>query len=118
MTNPDGSWAWLVCASSSVLRFLTNGMTFTFGILVIEFTHEFQANTSEVVLIGSLQITCMFLSGLFSDVMNDRFGWRMVAIAGSVIGSSGIVISSFVSNLYVMYITFTLLSLITHLYHV
>ena len=110
MARPDDSWAWLVCFASFILRFLTNGVTYTFGILVIQFEEEFRENKSSIVLIGSIQITFMYFTGMVADVLTSKFGRKIVVIAGSVISASGLLISSFMTNIYVMYFTYGVLT--------
>ena len=110
MAHPGDSWAWLVCFASFILRFLTIGATYTSGILVKEFEEEFHESKSSTVLIGSIQITSMYLTGTFVDVLTSKFGRKIVVIGGSVISASGLLISSFMTNIYVMYFTYGILT--------
>ena len=55
----DSAWSWLVAVCAFVNIFLVNSSLFVFGILLIELRNIFDASTSVVALIGSIQFSIM-----------------------------------------------------------
>ncbi|CAD5116912.1 DgyrCDS5753 [Dimorphilus gyrociliatus] len=89
LSVPDGGWGWIVVISSFYFQALTIGITYTFGVKLVKLKDEFKVN--ERIIAGPLI---------------KRFGWRTVAITGSVLSTIGFVSSSFVKNVYVLYFTY------------
>jgi len=105
----DSPYAWIICMASFVLQLLTIGTTYTYGILLVEFTgngSEFQADKSTAAWIGSIQPCLLYLTGLISGALVERFGWRFVTILGSLLSAIGFATSSFAPNIYVLYFTY------------
>lgn len=60
---PDGGWGWLVVIACFVINMMSDGVSFTFGLLYIEFLHEFNASKSATSWIGSLFMALPLLAG-------------------------------------------------------
>lgn len=63
---PDGGWGWLVVIACFVINMMSDGVSFTFGLLYIEFLHEFKASKSATAWIGSLFMALPLLAGNFN----------------------------------------------------
>lgn len=51
---PDGGWGWMVVLASLIISTIADGISFSFGLLYIEFLHEFSESKSKTSWIGSL----------------------------------------------------------------
>lgn len=51
---PDGGWGWMVVLASLIISMIADGISFSFGLLYIEFLHEFNESKSKTAWIGSL----------------------------------------------------------------
>lgn len=51
---PDGGWGWVVVFSSLIISMIADGISFSFGLLYIEFLNEFNESKSKTAWIGSL----------------------------------------------------------------
>lgn len=51
---PDGGWGWVVVLASLIISMIADGISFSFGLLYIEFLHEFNESKSKTAWIGSL----------------------------------------------------------------
>lgn len=51
---PDGGWGWMVVLASLIISMIADGVSFSFGLLYIEFLHEFNESKSKTSWIGSL----------------------------------------------------------------
>lgn len=103
---PDGGWGWMVVLASLVISMVADGVSFSFGLLYIEFLHEFGASKSKTAWIGSLFMAVPLLSGPIMSALVDRYGCRNMTIAGGLISGLGFVLSSFGNSIEVMYLTF------------
>lgn len=106
VTIPDGGWGWVVVLSSFVISMIADGISFSFGLLYIEFLDEFQASKSTTAWIGSLFIAVPLLSGPVMSALVDRYGCRSMTILGGIISSTGFVLASISTTLEMMMITF------------
>lgn len=107
---PDGGWGWVVVVSSLVISMIADGVSFSFGLLYIEFLFEFEESKSTTAWIGSLFMAVPLLSGPIMSALVDRYGCRKMTIAGGIISGTGFVLSSRVDSIGVMYLTFGVLA--------
>ncbi|KAM3960607.1 monocarboxylate transporter 14 [Aphomia sociella] len=103
---PDGGWGWIVVLSSFIISMIADGISFSFGLLYIEFLDEFQASKSTTAWIGSLFIAVPLLSGPIMSALVDRYGCRSMTILGGIISTLGFVLASISSTIEMMMITF------------
>lgn len=103
---PDGGWGWVVVASSFVISMIADGISFSFGLLYIEFLEEFQTSKSTTAWIGSLFIAVPLLSGPVMSALVDRYGCRSMTILGGIISTIGFVLASISTTIEMMMITF------------
>ncbi|CAB3253075.1 unnamed protein product [Arctia plantaginis] len=103
---PDGGWGWVVVISSFIISMIADGISFSFGLLYIEFLEEFQASKSTTAWIGSLFIAVPLLSGPVMSALVDRYGCRSMTILGGIISTLGFVLASISTTIEMMMITF------------
>ena len=107
---PDGGWGWVIVAASFVVNLIADGITFSFGVIFVEFLKYFGNNRAKTAWIGSLFMAMPLLSGPVASFLTDRYGCRTVTIAGSVLASGGFVISSMANSMEVLFLTFGILA--------
>ncbi|RLU17786.1 hypothetical protein DMN91_010023 [Ooceraea biroi] len=107
---PDGGWGWVVVLASLVISMVADGVSFSFGLLYIEFLHEFGASKSRTAWIGSLFMAVPLLSGPIMSALVDRYGCRKMTIAGGLISGLGFILSTFCNTIELMYLTFGLIA--------
>lgn len=103
---PDGGWGWVVVLASLIISMIADGVSFSFGLLYIEFLQEFGASKSKTAWIGSLFMAVPLLSGPIMSALVDRYGCRHMTIVGGLIAGFGFVLSCFSNTIEVMYLTF------------
>lgn len=103
---PDGGWGWMVVLASLVISMIADGVSYSFGLLYIEFLLEFGASKSKTAWIGSLFMAVPLLSGPIMSALVDRYGCRSMTIVGGLISGLGFILSSFGNTIEVMYLTF------------
>ncbi|KAK3928495.1 Monocarboxylate transporter 12 [Frankliniella fusca] len=107
---PDGGWGWAVVAAAFFINMASDGISFSFGLLYIEFLRYFGQSRSDTAWIGSLFMAVPMLTGPVASAMVDRYGCRAMTIVGGVISALGFVIASSASTIGQMYLTFGLLA--------
>ncbi|KAH1025339.1 monocarboxylate transporter 13 [Dendroctonus ponderosae] len=107
---PDGGWGWVVVFATFLLCMIADGVTFSFGLLYVEFLKEFEASNSATSWIGSLFMAVPLLSGPIMSALVDKFGCRSMTIVGGIISASGFILSSKCYSLNLMYLTFGMLA--------
>ncbi|KAG5309786.1 MOT14 protein, partial [Acromyrmex insinuator] len=103
---PDGGWGWVVVLASLIISMIADGISFSFGLLYIEFLHEFGASKSKTAWIGSLFMAVPLLSGPIMSALVDRYGCRNMTIVGGLISGLGFILSIFSNTIEIMYLTF------------
>ncbi|CAH1100792.1 unnamed protein product [Psylliodes chrysocephalus] len=107
---PDGGWGWIVVLSSLLLSMIADGVSFSFGLLYVEFLDEFKASSSVTSWIGSLFLAIPLISGPIMSALVDKYGCRLMTCVGGVIAAIGFIISSKVNTIGIMYLTFGILA--------
>ncbi|XP_076169989.1 monocarboxylate transporter 9 [Ptiloglossa arizonensis] len=107
---PDGGWGWVVVAASFMVNLIADGITFSFGVIYVEFLNYFGEGKSKTAWIGSLFMAMPLLSGPVAGFLTDRYGCRRVSIAGSILATTGFVISSYANSMEVLVFTFGILA--------
>lgn len=103
---PDGGWGWVVVFSSLIISVIADGISFSFGLLYIEFLNEFGASKSTTSWIGSLFMAVPLITGPIMSAFVDRYGCRKMTIAGGLISAFGFILSSYVESIVLMFLTF------------
>lgn len=103
---PDGGWGWVIVAASFMVNLIADGITFSFGVIFVEFLNYFGEGKSKTAWIGSLFMAMPLLSGPVASFLTDRYGCRRVTIAGSLLATTGFVVSSYANSMEVLIFTF------------
>ncbi|KAK2569119.1 Monocarboxylate transporter 10 [Acropora cervicornis] len=106
---PDGGYGWVICLAAAVIQFITLGIHNNFGILYTYLIKDLQVDPTEAAWIGSIAFGMMFLCGPIASSLCQRCGCRVVASVGGVFGLLGLLSASFTSNVYVIYLTYSVL---------
>lgn len=107
---PDGGWGWMVVFASLMICLISDGISFSFGLLYIEFLKEFQESKSKTAWIGSLFMAVPLILGPVGSALVDKFGCRKMTIVGGIISGLGFIISSFAESIEMVFFTFGFLS--------
>lgn len=107
---PDGGWGWVVVFASFVVNLIADGITFSFGVIYVEFLNYFGEGKGKTAWIGSLFMAMPLLSGPVASFLTDRYGCRKVTIAGSILACLGFVMSAFSTSMEMLFLTFGVLA--------
>ncbi|KAI0237018.1 Monocarboxylate transporter 12 [Lamellibrachia satsuma] len=107
---PDGGWGWWVVFASFVQQALSIGVTYTFGVLLVDLLRYFDEKESTTAWIGSIQPCLLYFTGIVASPFIKKFGWRVVSITGSVLSAVGFATSALAPNVYTLYFTYGVLT--------
>lgn len=102
---PDGGWGWMVVLASFCIHIVTDGITYSFGIFYVEFLDYFKEGKGYTAWIASILVGVTLCSGPISSSLVNRFGCRVVTIAGSVLASICLAVSVYAKSVFMLFIT-------------
>ncbi|XP_068681705.1 monocarboxylate transporter 10-like [Montipora foliosa] len=105
----DSLWSWLVCASATMTWIASLGFLYSFGVFLPVFMDHYKASRETAASLGSVAIALTFLTGLFSTTLVSWLGCRITAFMGGVICAISLIVSSFVKNILLLLLTYSVL---------
>lgn len=100
----------MIVLASFVVNLIADGITFSFGVIFVEFLNYFGENRGTTAWVGGLFMAMPLLSGPVASFLTDRYGCRKVTICGAIMASTGFIISSTANSMTVLCITFGILA--------
>lgn len=107
---PDGGWGWVVAVSFFFVEIFTYGIIKSFGIFFNDLMTSFDESNSRISWIISICVFVLTFTAPLSTILSARFSHRLVVMAGGLLVSTGMVIASFATQVYQMYLAIGLLS--------
>ncbi|XP_048511572.1 monocarboxylate transporter 14 isoform X2 [Athalia rosae] len=106
---PDGGWGWVIVAASFMSNLVVDGIIFSFGVFLVHVAEAFQVSKAKVALVGSLQTGFYLITGPFVSALANKYGFRPVAVLGSVVSCSSFVLSFFAESIPFLCISYGVL---------
>ncbi|CAL1273933.1 unnamed protein product [Larinioides sclopetarius] len=108
---PDGGWGWVVVFAAFMINLIADGVSFSFGILFIDFVEYFGESKAKTSWVGSIFLSMPLLAGPVASYLIDRYGCRKMCILGALLSTFSFVISVFADCLELLFLTFSLAGL-------
>jgi len=110
-TIVDKGYAWIIVLAGFFSHMLQYGVVWTVGVFYVVFLENIEHNGSaQVALVASLNTAVYYGTGPLAGMLTNTYGPRKVAMAGGVLGSIGLFLSSFAKDIYHLYVTFGLMT--------
>lgn len=106
---PDGGWGWVIVIASFMCNLIVDGIIFSFGTFLKDIADEFGVSKAEITLVGSLMSGFYLIAGPFASAIANRYGFRLVAVFGSVLATVGFILSYFANSVTYLCISYGLL---------
>lgn len=103
---PDGGWGWVIVAASFILSMIADGISFSFGLLFIEFLDYFGESKAKTSWIGGLFMSVPLMSGPIMSALVDKYGCRKITILGGLISATGFILAVFSNSIEMLLLTF------------
>ncbi|UYV78759.1 Mct1 [Cordylochernes scorpioides] len=110
ITPPDGGWGWVVVFSSFMIHVLADGIMYTFGIFYVELLRYYGSSKAATSWVASIMVGTTFCVGPMASALTNRYGCRVVTIAGSVLASLGFLLSITAPCITYLYFTIGILT--------
>jgi len=105
ISPPDGGWGWVVVFASFMIHIIADGITYSFGVFLVELITVFEVDRGVISFIPSILVGVTLGSGPIASSLTNRFGCRVVTIAGSVLAAAGMAFSVLAKSVGVLYFT-------------
>jgi MFS family permease len=102
-------YGWVVLAAAFVIISMSIGMLFTLAVFLKPIEDAMGWSRSSISSVGLLNWIVMGLGGVVAGFVSDRIGTRTVVLMGSGLLGLGLVLSSQVTALWQLYVTFGVL---------
>lgn len=92
---PDGGFGWVVVFSSLMVSLISDGVSFSFGLIYTELLTYFQdSSPSKTAWVGSLFLAVPLLCGPIMSNLVDKYGCRKMTVVGGLLSGIGFVLAS------------------------
>ena len=102
-------YGWVVLAAAFVIITMSIGTLFTLGVFLRPIEESMGWTRSGIGAIGLFNWIVMGAGGVVSGFVSDRLGTRRVVLVGAVLLGLGLVLSSYVQQVWQLYVTFGLM---------
>ena len=97
---PDGGYGWMIVFSAFMVNMISDGISFSFGILYIELLNYFGESKSFTSWVGSIFYGTCLMGGPIASALATKFGCRKVLMFGGTIATLGCFCSAFADSIY------------------
>ncbi len=102
----DTPYAWVVVWATFICLAVIFGVSYSFAAFFTSFAQEFSAQRADVSWIFGLCGLVYFILGVGGGILSDRFGPRLVCVAGMLLIACGLYFTSLAQSLSTIYITY------------
>lgn len=102
---PDGGWGWVVACSCFFMHLIVLGSIYSFGVFLPVYIIEFKQGRGAVSWVGSVGAAGFVAFALPTTFIVQRLGARVTSIAGSFLVGGGLLVASFSTELWHLYVT-------------
>jgi MFS family permease len=102
-------YGWVVLGAAFVIITMSIGTLFTLGVFLRPIEESMGWSRSSIGAIGLFNWIVMGAGGVVSGFVSDRLGTRRVVLVGAIVLGLGLVLSSYVQQVWQLYVTFGLL---------
>ena len=102
-------YGWVVLGAAFVIITMSIGTLFTLGVFLRPIEESMGWSRSGIGAIGLFNWIVMGAGGVVSGFVSDRLGTRRVVLVGGIVLGLGLVLSSYVQQVWQLYVTFGLL---------
>ncbi|XP_041454122.1 monocarboxylate transporter 9-like isoform X1 [Lytechinus variegatus] len=99
-------WKWIVTVSLAIVYFVSWGNIHSYPLLFGPLQEEFQTSAIETGWVGSVNIGMNCLASPLAAFLERRIGFRATIVLGVLFCATGVFVSSFAPQLFMLYFTY------------
>ncbi|KAL3278725.1 hypothetical protein HHI36_016255 [Cryptolaemus montrouzieri] len=92
---PDGGYGWVIVFASFMCNMIVDGIAYTFGIFISDIVDYYGETKGKTAWVGSLLSGMYLACGPLVSALTNKFGCRVVCIAGSLISTAAFALCIF-----------------------
>ncbi|EON25714.1 major facilitator transporter [Nocardioides sp. CF8] len=104
MTEPDSRHAWRTAGLGFVAMFVTIGVGFSYGVLVLPAAQDLSTSPGVVSGVSGVTVMVFFLIGAPAGMLADRIGARTVLLLGAAALSAGLLLTAAATRVWMLYV--------------
>ncbi|KAK9767848.1 hypothetical protein K7432_002030 [Basidiobolus ranarum] len=105
---PEGGYGWVVVFSSFLFHFVVLGVQYSWGIYqqhYLSHTYAGRVSASSLSLVGTIGAGAMPICGIVTGRLADKYGYKLIAFCGTIGISLGLILASFATEVWHLYLT-------------
>lgn len=102
---PDGGYGWVITAASFLCVLISDGILFSFGLILSELERVYDEPVAKVAWIFSIVNGISLISGPIASALSNRFSFRTVVLTGSMFGFIGLSTSALAHSVDSLFFT-------------
>lgn len=106
----DSKWSLVVCICATLSQVMVLGIMRSFGVLFPVLMAKFETNREKTAWVGSLCLSLALFAAPFVGRLSDKFSCRCLIMTGALLFVTGLIATSFVNNIAIMFITYSILT--------
>ncbi|XP_011639056.1 monocarboxylate transporter 3-like [Pogonomyrmex barbatus] len=91
---PDGGWGWFICLGSSLILLSLRSLDPSFGLLFKDLLENLDVDSTGTSVIMSILDAIVNFSGFLVGPLLKKYSYRQVALFGSLLSCTGLIITS------------------------
>ena len=105
----DNGWAWFICMSCFFGNFILGGIKRSFGLALPIMKTYFKTNTTAISWVASILEGMYYVVGPLASFIADKLNLGLINVIGSILTAIGLCISTFVPNIFLMMVTYSVI---------
>ncbi|XP_026828950.1 monocarboxylate transporter 9-like isoform X2 [Ooceraea biroi] len=107
---PDGGWGWIVAMAGALNGLSTIPIIQGFGLVFKDMFVTLNLTATDTAIIINVNLAFGMILGLINGPLLKTFGYRKIAIAGSVMNALGITLTAFANSFTLLIICYGILA--------
>ena len=107
--SKDSKWSWFICMSCLFGNLLLGGIKRSFGLALPILKSYFDTNTTAISWVASILEGMYYVVGPLASLIANEIGLGLTNVTGSILTGIGLCISTFVPNVYLMMVTYSII---------
>ncbi|KMQ87401.1 monocarboxylate transporter 9, partial [Lasius niger] len=107
---PNGGWGWMIVLANALNGISSFPIIQGFGLIFKESFAELNMNATDTSVIISVNLAFGMMFGMINGALLKTFGYKKVAMAGSIIFTVGIMLTAFANTFSLFIICYGILT--------